>query len=587
MVGCDRCSLGIEQGALKSVDGALPNVTTSVLTDGTELPSSSQGYSGVDQIVLSTVDAEQLRKLNHRQIAALRRWVEQGGKLFVSMGVNAKTIAETEWLQAMLPSKVRDLQEGIDPGSLESWVNSEKPLPKLICTRLEPCSLVDLTATTIRREPFPLIARHALGLGQVTCLATDLDSSDMLAWPDRNKLLDKLLLGAWKRKGRDVREKDAGSSIGYDDLAGQLRATLDYFPGVQSGSIPLMATLLVAFLLVVGPLDYFIVARHWRRPSWTWGTLLLATVGSSLAIGYLAIQWKPKQLQLNQMVVWDLDWSSRTIRGRAWFHLYSGNQERYDVEANTRPIGMVAPSSIPVGIDWLGLPGNGLGGFDSAVASDRGMPEYRMIRDESKADSMRSIRQLGIPQAGTKTLQGSWSTPWENAPELRPLGIIPGSDMLQGKWKNTLGVDILDGAILFRNWLYALPTRFQPDQEVELSITSQPKDLVRRLQRRRIIEGAERSIPWNPIDRNELERLGEVMLFYKSAGGEGYTSLKHRYIQQIDLSDSLRLDRAIVIGQIKENTLQLSARAEGEERAIADAIHETWIRILIPVAGQQ
>ncbi len=69
---------------------------------------------------------------------------------------------------------------------------------------------------------------------------------------------------------------------------------------------------------------------------------------SSLAIGYLAIQWKPKQLQLNQMVVWDLDWSSKTIRGRAWFHLYSGNQERYDVEANTRPIGMVAPSSIPV-----------------------------------------------------------------------------------------------------------------------------------------------------------------------------------------------------------------------------------------------
>ncbi len=193
-----------------------------------------------------------------------------------------------------------------------------------------------------------------------------------------------------------------------------------------------------------------------------------------------------------------------------------------------------------------------------------------------------SIEGMGIPQAGTKALQASWSLPWKEM-DASTLGLVPGSDMLEGNWTNPLKVDLLDGAVLYRNWLYPLPTRFPSGKAMEFSLTSQPKDLARRLQRRRMVEGAERSVPWNPFERNELDRLGELLLFYKAAGGESYTSLHHRYLKYLDLSDHLRLDRAIVLARIQGDTLPLHCDDGSGSNQVKLENGQTWVRIMIPV----
>ena len=54
-----------------------------------------------------------------------------------------------------------------------------------------------------------------------------------------------------------------------------------------------------------------------------------------------------------------------------------------------------------------------------------------------------------------------------------------------------------------------------------------------------------------PYDRAgvDRERILEVMLFYREAGGRRYTGLLNRYQQFLDLSGQLGLDRAILVGR--------------------------------------
>ena len=59
---------------------------------------------------------------------------------------------------------------------------------------------------------------------------------------------------------------------GYNDLAGQLRSALDRFDGVRLVPFWLVAGLIVVYLLLIGPGDYFFLRKLVGRMEWTWLT---------------------------------------------------------------------------------------------------------------------------------------------------------------------------------------------------------------------------------------------------------------------------------------------------------------------------
>src|SRR5690606_10268606 len=75
------------------------------------------------------------------------------------------------------------------------------------------------------------------------------------------------------------------SHSGITDLATQLHAMQEEFPEIRRfGSWSVMGCLLL-YLVVIGPLDYFLVQRVLKRPSVTWWTLPAAVViAGSLAV---------------------------------------------------------------------------------------------------------------------------------------------------------------------------------------------------------------------------------------------------------------------------------------------------------------
>jgi hypothetical protein len=101
-----------------------------------------------------------------------------------------------------------------------------------------------------------------------------------------------------------------------------------------------------------------------------------------------------------------------------------------------------------------------------------------------------------------------------------------------------------------------------------------------RLTRRRVVEIRDVTTPWNPQDL-DIARIVEMMMFFKAAGGEDYTGLQHRYQAYVDLSEHLRLGRAILVGRASEPAT--TSLLDGEP---TDAEYEqrwTFCRVVFPV----
>ncbi len=203
----------------------------------------------------------------------------------------------------------------------------------------------------------PLVVRQARGFGQVLFLAGDLDEQPLRGWTDRPLLAAKLLdlpTAATEESSKSA----AMMHFGFGDLAGQLRTALDQFAGVRLAPFWLVACLIVVYILLIGPVDYFFLRKYAKKMAWTWLTFSSIVVLVSLGAYLLAYQLKGNRVRVNQIDLVDVDAASGLMRGTAWMNVFSPRTESYDF--SVRP----QQSDARVLTAWLGLPGSGLGGMD-------------------------------------------------------------------------------------------------------------------------------------------------------------------------------------------------------------------------------
>ncbi len=122
-----------------------------------------------------------------------------------------------------------------------------------------------------READLPLVVRTARGFGQVIFVAADLDQPPLSKWSDRPLLVARLLDMPTGR-AEESEENAAMMHYGYNDLAGQLRSALDRFTGVRLVPFWLVAGLIVVYILLIGPGDYFFLRKLVGRMEWTWLT---------------------------------------------------------------------------------------------------------------------------------------------------------------------------------------------------------------------------------------------------------------------------------------------------------------------------
>jgi hypothetical protein len=588
-------SLNLDQAAMKSTQGLLPTYSSSEVDDSAELPTDPQGYAGVDLLVIAAGPFILSPDFPSAQQSAIVGWVHWGGDCLVCVGRYGERLQSGHWLTALTGQAVASVASGLDPGTLESYLASSNKLADLSCSRfpLLDEALVDVALSDERRQKVPLVYRRAAGLGRAVVFAADLELPPLRDWVDRPVLLNKLFNDALALPNLGANQPARGPNFrGYDDLAGQLRGTLQEFPPVRAGSLPLITSIILAFLLLVGPLDYFIIARLWRRPLWTWWSLLGWTVVAGAAIGLIGHAWKPSQFFTNRLEMLDVDMVTGVQRGQAFVHQYAGVSGTFDFAAQAQPLrtvasaGLGATSLLPTQVSWDGQPGPSLGGFASAIRSDFGFPSYRASGGERPSTSLSGV---AIPTAGVKTLYVGWDERNESRSTDQPQAsaegftVDPGSDLIQGRWTNPFDQDLLDGLLFYRGWLYRLPTRLPSGASFQLSTQDLPKDLARYLQRRQISNNTDVGLPWDPTNTRDLPRLVEILTLHQAAGGRSYTGLFQRYRPELDLSRLLPLKRIIILARLDRSLLEWSVARGGVPLASPDQQRATYLRLVLPV----
>jgi len=544
-----------------------------------ELPTNWLGYEGVDAVLLVTGDETQNEALlaDSPQLQALALWVRMGGRLVLSVGRDApRLLVADSALARLAPGKFEAMVRLPQTAPLEAYADGSEPIDIAAARAWQSPKLVDVRGRIeayfgSRARDLPLVIRTSHGFGEIVLLAADLDLPPLSDWSGRGQLLDKLL----RRSRRPVTESEDGTlgqvtTLGFSDLSGQLRGALDQFEDVPLVPFWFVALLILAYILCIGPLDYYVVRRVLRRPEATWVTFTLTVVAFSVGAYVLAERLKGTELRMNQVDLVDFDAEGGLVRGTSWQTIYSPDSAMYDLSLTPPPT--TAGSQPPAtALSWSGLPGSGFGGMRPAAGS---LPLFTTAYDFSR----QLDRMIGVPIAvwSTKAFVGRW---WADAP-----GPIEADLSDHGKLVGTvtshLDAPLDDCLLIYENWAYPL-RQFKPGDRVNVDAQIDPQTIETYLRRVRV-QGDRDVAP--PYDRAsfDIPRIIEIMSCHELAGGESYTFLAGAYQPFVDLSGAVRNGRAVLIGRQAHGATEL---VNGKQSlAAAPGQRWTFYRFVFPVS---
>lgn len=573
---------------------------TVIIDDASDLPLEWYGYESLDTLVLVSDQAELFRPLAAapQRIDALARWVELGGRVVVFCGVDApELIGPDAPLAPLAPGVFDKLVPLRESQPLEAFVNSDVALVSGRQFQLQVPRLAEVRGRVLAYagpDPadLPLAVRARRGLGEITFIAVDPDAAPLADWPGRVNLLRRALAGSAEQA-----EAGQGAYVQSEDLIDRLRRALDSsFEGVKTAPFALVALLVILYILLIGPGDYFLVKRVLRRMELTWITFPVIALSVSTAAYWAAHAMKGDQLRVNQVEIVDVDLSTGQARGTVWTHFFSPRVDRYDLTLHPafgasepgrpRPQPSSEPerprsrqSSEPGGspprspslVAWLGATGAGLDGM-------QGRHGQTGLFDQGYSFSppLDALLELPVQEWSTKTLVGRWSDELVEPidAQLQPVG----EDQLAGKLTNRTGVALRDCVLMRGKLAYRLPDLADgAAATVDDSVrTSSVKTAL--IDREAGVESASLHLDAATLD---VDRLAIAMMFHESLGGVAYAQSPNRYQAFTDLSRLLAGDQAVLLARAPDGGSQWQ---DGDAPLASDQ-DRRWVyyRFVIPL----
>jgi hypothetical protein len=558
------------------------------VSDLRQLPTDWWGYEGVNTVILMTGqnDASEQFAAVPEQLKALDQWVRMGGQLVLCVGRGAeKLLAPAAPLAALAPGTFETSVPLRQSTVLETYAETSEPLSPGAAVALQVPKLrevsgrIEVYAGNHPRD-LPLVVRSPRGFGETVFVAFDLETAPFTTWAARPQLLGKLLGKTVARAAQDE-SKSLGqvTTLGFEDLSGQLRGALDQFAEVQVVPFWLVALLVLAYIACIGPLDYFIVRRLFGRMELTWLTFALMVVVFCAGAYALAYGLKGRELRVNQVDLVDYDAPSGLVRGTSWATLFSPRIEAYGLSMVPRAASQVESSpatnnpfmrsSSGIVFSWFGLPGAGFGGLDAQPGAT---PLFTEPYDFSRR--LDALDRVPIAVWSTKSFVGRW---WRQAAS--PIDAeLRGRDRLAGTLTSHLPAPLEDCVLFFERWAYPI-RQLRPGQSLDLEIDLDPQRTETYLRRVKVQQ--DRNIE-EAYDRAsfEIPKIVEIMSAYSMAGGEKYTLLTNDYQPFVDLSRLVAGGRAVLIGRSAEP----AATLDRDKRPLdAAGSHWTYYRFVFAV----
>ncbi len=557
-----------------------------------EWPSVAEtpwALDGVDGVLVSSRTA-----LSDAMLAELLRWSKRGGHLVVLATSTREEFAATT-LSPLLSElvDVRERTRTNDLSGIESFtvrsrrISGANRTPVTILAPKEGRTLVSCVEG-------PLVTRGCFGFGQVTVLGLDLVSPPFSKWDGRSAFLSRLLFRGTETANTKSAEGSRLSQSGITDLATQWRAATVELPEVARPSLWGVLGLLLAYALIIGPLDYVLVHKLLRRPHWTWVTLPLLVACAAVGMAWLARSVNGATSRLAQLDVVDIDARRQEVRARSWATAYMTDNHQWSVDAEPRTFGHAAVdfATTPL-VSWLGFPENSPGGMYRTSGFDLGHLAYKTSVERQRLEGV----PIGKWSTKSLTSEANWTAPQglvESVLTCEGLGELNGSVI------HRLPFTLTDWIVTFESRVFRphpkqgeVATKWAPNQpwDPNSSMVYQrelrgflTRTKATKIQTKKgtvsedILNLQER---YNPLNL-EPDDILLMMTLHEAAGGKSYTGLGHNGMRSFDLSPHLSLDRAVLIARLPEP--QTNWKFDGEVRSPTRS--NSFVRMLLPVKRQ-
>jgi len=323
-----------------------------------QLPDEWFGYEAADVVVLTTGHDRFIKDLLEDQTnrcTALLEWVRRGGRLILSVGRNHQDVAELlDKKLPLLDCAVKGVVRAERLSNLQTWVQGDGALANVEIAELQPGPQTHvLVRETVGAKERPVLVQGSCGLGRVLFVGFDLDQPPFTEWnePRRRAFWGRLLEEMLKRplkefRGPDVNLEQAQSA----DLVTGLHRGLETFdvPVFHFGWVTLF---ILIYILIVGPLDYFVLKKLFKRLELTWITFPTLVLLVSVAAYALAYWTKGKEVRFNKIDLVEIDLHTPQAYGTTWFSVFSPRPEKYTLGLEPVQPGWVAapPADKPAG----------------------------------------------------------------------------------------------------------------------------------------------------------------------------------------------------------------------------------------------
>jgi hypothetical protein len=288
------------------------------------LPAESIGWEAIDALVLNDVDTTQL-SLDQRQ--AMETWLSHGGHLVVGGGAGAARTAAG--VGDLLPVTVGGLETVGRLDALGAPV-VEGPFPVVETTLQSGEALIE-------QDGLILMARRAYGAGTVDFLAFDAGLNPFARTEDQQLFWENTIRitarEAWQLTVRDVyNARRAAASI----------------PGLKAPSILQIMAFLLAYIILVGPVNY-LVLRKLKRREWAWLTIpvvVIAFTGCAYVTGF---QIRGRTPFINRLSVVYTPQNANRAQATELVGFFSPRRGAYELQVEGGSIGRIKPEDYMYG----------------------------------------------------------------------------------------------------------------------------------------------------------------------------------------------------------------------------------------------
>lgn len=548
-----------------------------------DLPAEWFGYLGIDLLLLPAGDGRLMQELGQdsARMEAIERWVQLGGRVIVFCGARSAEamLAPKGPLARFAPGKFAEVVRLPDSSPIEHYAGQAASIgggvlevPRLTDVRGSIEVFGDRRATEV-----PLVVRSPRGFGEIVFVGLEFGDPPLNTWSGRTAFL-RAVLRPYLAETAGIDASQKLVTVGFNDLSGALRQRLGRsFPQVIAIGFPIVAGLAIAYLVCLGPFDYFLTHRLLRRPLAGWITLPI--IVTLFAIAAFAIgQWsrgsaKPR---VNQAEVIDFDTIDEQVRGTFWAVAFSPNANEFDFKFEPpKALGQTA-SSVETLFSWWGLPGVGIGGMQTGgdLGIVRGSYSYGDDRNE--------LEGVPVLASATKSLLARWAT--KSATKLdTELNDVDG--LVEGAVTNQTSVTLRNARLLYGTWAYRLGN-LAPGERIEIGEQLSPlnaKTIVTREAFGETRAGQTEGRVFSAEQASPKDLLN-LMMFYETAGGFGFAHVPNRFQSFVDLSRQLELGRAVLVAEIggPHSQLQETASNQPVDSEAADSAMTVY-RFILPV----